>query len=312
MAVNSQHIDQQAVLDFIVRQQQSPETACAYLGDERSEIVSDLEGLDQHWTETVRVATTSTGQIIGAAVIEWDETLDRSWVHGPWVEKDEWRSTGPALLTTVTAQAPVGNHEMYASVDHGDMAWLADHSGWRSGEANFEYARTSPLQAGGGADGIRPATAADERAIRDLHDQEFPGTYASAAELVDPGSLYSTAVFAPDGKVLGYVASHVQGESTVYVDFIAVCQETRRTGVGESLIDGAQRASGRGRIALTVDEHRPQARAFYASIGFELETATRPYRRRQHEANAHCRSTPSERGAPPVTERNRGARYPEQ
>lgn len=278
MRIISEGFDQQAVLDFIVRQQQSADTACAYLGTEPSDIRGDLEALDQRWTETVRVAVSDTGRIIGAAVIEWDEGLDRAWVHGPWADESEWRSMSPALLAAVTAQAPVRNHEMYASVDHDGMAWLAAHCGWRSGEANFEYARTSPVPTGDSAPGIRSAVLADEAAIRELHDREFPGTYARAAELVSPVGPYSTMVIAPEGTVRGYVAFQLQGESTLYVDFIAVHPDARRAGMGVTLIDGAQQSSGRERVALTVDEHRPEARAFYASLGFEVEAATQPYR----------------------------------
>lgn len=289
MSVISENFDQQAVLDFIVRQQQSADTACAYLGTEPSDIQSDLEELDQRWTETVRVAVSDTGRIVGAAVIEWDEGLDRAWVHGPWTDESEWRSMSPALLAAVTAQAPVSNHEMYASVDHEGMVWLAAHCGWRSGEANFEYARTSPVPTGDIDPAIRPAVLADEAAVRELHDREFPGTYARAAELVSPDGPYKTLVIAPEGTVLGYVAFQLQGESTLYVDFIAVHSDARRAGLGVTLVDGAQQSSGRERVALTVDEHRPEARAFYASRGFELEAATRPYRHRQQTTRARAR-----------------------
>ncbi|MGO1808909.1 MAG: GNAT family N-acetyltransferase [Micrococcaceae bacterium] len=281
MLMTSQDLDPHAVLEFIVRQQQSLEAACAYLGTEPSGIRADLEELDQHWLETVRVSASADGRIVGAVVIEWDEEMGRSWVHGPWVEKDAWRSESPSLLAAATAQAPVGNHEMYADVGHDGMAWLAAHCGWRSGEANFEYVRSSRVPDGAPAPGTRPATSADEAAIQELHDREFPGTYASASELIDPDSRYSTLVIAPEGKVLGYVASRMQDESTVYVDFVAVHPEARRAGVGARLINGAQQDSGRERIALTVDENRPAARAFYASTGFKLKAATRPYRRRQ-------------------------------
>lgn len=279
MLMTSQDIDPQAVLDFIVRQQQSPETACAYLGTEPSEIRGDLEELDQHWLETVRVSVAADGGIVGAAVIEWDQELDRSWVHGPWMEQDAWLTAGPSLLAAVTAQAPVAGHEMYADVSNHGMAQLARRCGWQAGEANFEYLRATPAPSG--APGTRPATSADELAIRALHEREFPGTYASASELLDPDSRYSTLVVAPEGTVLGYVASQLQSESAVYVDFLAVHPDARRSGVGERLINGAHESSGRDMIALTVDENRPAARAFYASTGFESMATTRPYRLRR-------------------------------
>lgn len=281
MIVTARHIDPQAVLDFIVRQQQSRRTACAYLGTEASSIQSDLEGLDQHWLETVRASVTVDGQIAGAVVIEWDEAMGRSWVYGPWAEEGAWASESPELLAAAMALAPAGSHEMYAHVSNEGMAWLAAQSGWKPGEANFEYVRTLRMPAGTPAPGIRPALRADEAAIRELHDQEFPGTYALSSELVDPASSYSTLVIAPEGKVLGHVAFQLQDESTVYVDFIAVHPEARRRGAGARLLNAAQQAAKRERVALTVDENRPEAREFYTSLGFEVTAATRPYRQRR-------------------------------
>ena len=98
MLMTSQDIDPQAILDAIVRQQQAPETACAYLGTDPSEIRADLESLDQHWLETVRVSASTDGRILGAAVIEWDQELDRSWVYGPWMEEGTWLTAGPFAL----------------------------------------------------------------------------------------------------------------------------------------------------------------------------------------------------------------------
>lgn len=278
MLMTSQDIDPQAVLGFIVRRQQTPETACAYLGTDPSEIRADLEGLDQHWLETVRISASADGRIHGAAVVEWDEELDRSWVHGPWVEEDALRTAGPELLAAVTAQAPVTAHEMYADVAHDGMAWLAQHCGWRAGEANFEYSRTSPPPAGPQASDARAATGADEPTLRELHEREFPGTYATTEQLLDPDGTYSTSVIDGERAPVGYVSWQLQGEAAVYIDFLAVHPGARRKGLGQRLIAAAQEASGRSTVALTVDEHRPDARAFYAALGFTVTAATRPYR----------------------------------
>ena len=284
MLMTSRDVDPQAVLDLIVRHQQSPGTACAYLGTDPQEIRHDLEELDQHWLETVRVAVAEDGRVLGAAVIEWDEDLGRSWVHGPWVEEGSWREHSPALLAAVTELAPVAHHEMYAGLAHEGMAWLADRCGWQVGEGNVELTRTAPAPTGLLDPGLRSADDADEAAVRELHEREFPGTYADTAELLDPGSRYSTWVLAPEGEVLGYVAFQRQEESTAYVDFIAVHPGARRSGVGQRLIDGAHQVSGRERLALTVDEHRPGARAFYDALGFRVEAETRPYRLRPSDA----------------------------
>ena len=114
--------------------------------------------------------------------------------------------------------------------------------------------------------------------LRKLHEREFPGTYATTAELLDPDGTYSTSVIDGEGGPVGYVSWQLQGEDVVYIDFLAVHPGARRKGLGQRLIAAAQEASGRSTVALTVDEHRPDARAFYAALGFTLTAATRPYR----------------------------------
>ena len=281
MLLTSQDIDPGAVLNFITRWQQTPATACAYLGTEPAEIRADLEGLDQHWLETVRVSVSQDGRICGAAVIEWDEELDCSWVQGPWVEEDALRTAGPELLAAGTAQAPVTAHEMYADVAHDGMAWLAQHCGWSAGEANFEYSRASAPPVGPQSSTARAATGADEPALRALHERELPGTYGTTAELLDPDGTYSTTVIDGADGPAGYVSWQLQVEDVVYIDFLAVQPQARRKGLGQRLIAATQEASGRSTVALTVDEHRPDARAFYTALGFELTAATRPYRLRR-------------------------------
>ncbi|MGO1835330.1 MAG: GNAT family N-acetyltransferase [Actinomycetaceae bacterium] len=301
MIVASQDIDPAAVLDLIVRHQQTPRTACAYLGTERSDAQDDLEGLDQHWLQTVRVSV-ADGRVVGAAVVEWDEDMDRSWIYGPWVEETRWREDAPALLRAVTAQAPVSGHELFASVDHLGMAWLAGTSGWRPGAVAYECARTLVPADVPGANGtsdvpgapevpgasevadsplgpdLRWATPADLPAIRALHDAEFPDTYARAEELIADGGSYRTVVLAAGGDVVGYATARTQGDDAVYLDFLAVRPDARRTGAGRRLLEGVQRGFGRPSMTLSVDENRPGSREFFAGAGFAVAAATRPYR----------------------------------
>ncbi|SJM60242.1 hypothetical protein CZ771_11660 [Actinomycetales bacterium JB111] len=301
MIVTSQDIDPAAVLDLVVRHQQSPRTACAYLGTERSDIQDDLESLDQHWLQTVRVSVVDS-RVVGAAAVEWDEDMDRSWIYGPWVEETHWREEAPGLLGAVAEQAPVAGHELFASVDHPGMAWLAEECGWRPGAVTYEYARTTAaadaLEATGapraadapgetgapdatdsplGPD-LRWAAPADLPAIRALHDAEFPDTYARAEELVAEDGSYRTVVLAADGDVVGYATARTQGDDAVYLDFLAVRQDVRRTGAGRRLLDGVQRGFGRPRMTLSVDENRSGSREFFAGAGFAVAAATRPYR----------------------------------
>lgn len=270
-------------LRLILEAQRDPATACAYLGDDEAEIRADLEGLDQDWRETLRVSRDADGAVDGAALVEWDEALDRSWVHGPWTRAGRWEQQAPALLRTVIAQAPVGHHEMYAGVENTQMAWLTEHCGWAAGEANFEYERPvghddgeAPTAAGA----VRPATRQDLPAVSALHEAEFPGTYASAADLLDDQGTYTTFVREADGQILGYLSCQMQGESTLYVDFLAVLPEARHRGVARTLLETAPARMGARTVTLTVDENKSDALRFYEATGFTRAAATRPYRLR--------------------------------
>src|SRR5699024_7457011 len=174
--------------------------------------------------------------------------------------------------------APSTAHEWHAAAAHDGSACPAQHCGWRAGEATFELRGTSPPPAGPQASDACAATGADEPTLRELHEREFPGTYATTEQLLDPDGTYSTSVIDGERAPAGYVSWQLQGEAAVYIDFLAAYPGARRKGLGQRLIAAAQEASGRSTVALTVDEHRPDARAFYAALGFTVTAATRPYR----------------------------------
>ena len=128
---------------------------------------------------------------------------------------------------------------------------------------------------------LRDATAADLPAITPLHDAEFPGTYATAGQLVAgaaDGSRVVLVVPAPDGDergVLGYAAGRVQPDGEGFVDFVAVRDDARGGGVGERLVTALTRellaAGSTGRVALTVQEGRAAARRLYERLGFRVD-----------------------------------------
>lgn len=267
-----------AALGFIAEQQLDPATACAYVGTLSDGLEQDLDELDQPWMQTLRGCTNPSGDITGAAVIEWDEETDRSWVHGPWATRDTWDTDALPLLEAVTAQAPVHKHEMYSAVRNERMAHLAKRAGWRVGEANFEYSRESEQRRVSAADfPVRRATLDDLVPVGRLHDAEFPGTYATARQLLDSAGPYTVLITERDGQILGYVAGQQQDDDT-YIDYLAVHPSGRRSGIGTALL-GALEDEIPGRVTtLTVDEEHDSARRMYESVGFTLRAATRGYR----------------------------------
>lgn len=271
--------DRTGALQFIAERQRHPETACAYLGTDDGDLEADLLDLDQPWAQTLRVLTGESGEITGAAVIEWDEEVGRSWVHGPWLGDDVTCEEALALLSAVTAQSPVGEHEMHASTKNARVARLARAAGWIPGAAHFEYVLTGPLDAPPQEATLvlRLPTDEDEPHIARLHEAEFPHAYATARQLLDPGQPYAVLVAQLDGRVAGYIAAQSE-DSALYIDFVAVDPAARRQGVGAALLSGMVRLLGGERMRLTVSEEQPEARAMYSSLGFREGASSRVYR----------------------------------
>lgn len=235
------------------------------------------------------------GAVTAAVVVEWDEALGRSWIVGPWVGTDDdgaWAQVAGELLDEALALVPAGvtRHELAGDAAHRRLAAVAAARGWHAGEINHLLVADAAVVAAWPDDegpGLRGPTAADVAAIAALHDAEFPDTYASAAQLV-AGGLDGTRVVlvaeadadadtghdGPGGGpgIAGYAAGEVHDDGEGFVDFLAVDPAARGTGVGWRLVVAVTRRlldrSPRGRVGLTVQDHRAPARALYGRLGF--------------------------------------------
>lgn len=267
--------DIEAAISFIADQQTRPETACAYTGTLDDDLREDLEGLDQPLEQTLRIVRDESGTITGAAAIEWDDELHQAWVYGPWTTEETWNRDAAALLEAVTTQADEDQHEMYAEVANTRMATLADQLGWKPTRANhvYEVAREKIACAD---DEVRPVTTDDLPRLKELHDAEFPRTYASAEQLLD-GDEYTTLVLTDGDALLGYFSGKPDA-GNVYLDFVATAPAARRRGVGTRLIGALANALPGELVSLTVDEDAAAAIALYRNTGWTERSVTRAYR----------------------------------
>lgn len=287
--------DLDAVVAFIAAEQARPERRCTYVGTEPAGIRAELDALEPPWTETLRVVAGDGGEVRGAVVVEWEADAGRSWVLGPWVAGDAaaWDELAPGLLDAALSQLPltVTRHEVCSDVSNELLAELAAEVGWRPSEVNHAYVVDEAAVARWPDDPptvpIRDARPDDAEAIRPLHDAEFPGTYATVEQLLAgqaDGSRVVLVVPGPDddGGLAGYAAGRVQPDGEGYIDFLVVHPDARRTGVGRRLVTALTRellaAATSGRVCLTVQDHRADARTLYEALGFRLDESFVAYR----------------------------------
>ncbi|MGA8047317.1 MAG: GNAT family N-acetyltransferase [Dermatophilaceae bacterium] len=279
-------------LALIVDRQSSPATACAYLGTTPDGVRAELDDLDVPWRRTLRVAVDDTGSVVGAVLADWDEETGRSWIHGPWARDDTvWPGAAPALLDAAVALTPgmVQDHEVSASPAHEQLAALAASRGWTPSEVNYVYvARTADGWAEPPAT-VRPAQDGDLAAVTAIHDEAFPGTYATARRLLsDADRVTFVLTDRADGAdtVLGYASAEIQADGDGYLDFIALSSEARGRGLGAGLLSAIGQAvlaaSPNGCVNLTVKASNAPAVALYERFGFVREAELVGYRIRAH------------------------------
>lgn len=127
---------------------------------------------------------------------------------------------------------------------------------------------------------VRPAQATDAEAIAALFtDEGYPaGPSDIVARLERFASPHSQVVVAEhDGALLGFMAIHAMprfehDDRIVRILALVVDAGARERGVGRALMAEAERVGrdlGAAFCEVTAGHHRPEARRFYESLGYD-------------------------------------------
>lgn len=179
-----------------------------------------------------------------------------------------------------------GAHEVDVDLSHARLAAFAITRGYAPGPIGHVYtlarADADALRPSTGVALARRATPADLAFIQELHESEFPATYASTRTLVTDPTLF-TLLIERDRGPLGYAAGHVCASGAATLDVMAVAPLARGVGDGSRLLAAAVAElftqSGADAVQLMVEEHRAPAIAFYEGHGFVRATSHRTFRR---------------------------------
>lgn len=127
---------------------------------------------------------------------------------------------------------------------------------------------------------LRPATGADADRIAALFtDEGYPAGPTDIGQRLARFATDAAAVIVADvdGQAVGFIAVHVlprfeHGDSLVRILALVVDAGARERGVGHLLMAEAEqfgRARGAAFVEVTAGHHRPEARQFYESIGYD-------------------------------------------
>lgn len=291
------HDDRAAMVALAVDAQADPERCCAYLGEGAASITADIaevvgpDGGD--WTTSTWVAVDDDRGLIGWLIAETDADMGRVWWWGPILPGapvDEFADVSDSLFETAYGSlAEYGEHECAFDDRSVALASFADRHGFVANAASAVLATPTFDNVARTPDhGVITIDERHHRSVIALHDDVFAATHTPGAKLVATDDSHVRLVIEDDdsgrgaGLVVGYVATEMQSDGSLYIDYLGVAEDRRGEGFGRRLVAEAMRrgaASGATHAHLTVRTANESARRLYHSLGFIEQRILVPYRR---------------------------------
>ena len=281
--------DLDALAAVAVITQTDPDRFIGYLGDDAAAITADLTEIDgvDHWYEATHMALDDERNVIGWIAAETDADLGRAWWWGPFLADGREALRDPIadalFLAGERSRTGISEHEFAIDERSALLQRFAERHGFVAHEGSVVLNTASMLGAATAPNNaVMELAEKHHDAVAALHDQIFPGTHTPGALLVsqtDP--RHQRCVVVVDGDVIGYVATTLENDQSLYVDYLGVAAEHRAAGWGRMLITAAMRAQHEDatHAHLAVRSGNAAARRLYASLGFTEERVLVPMRR---------------------------------
>lgn len=283
------------VVALMVRLQADDAHHIGYHGNTAEEINELLLEFEPDWASGAVIAVDDGGRTRGVLSVETDPDIDRSWLHGPYVDVPAnhpaaaglWHSTADALLAAALRRRGTDDLELYGHRDNRLLAEFAERHGFANRGASRVFALSGPALAevvAGPPDSVRPMP--DDQAVRDaviaLHERCFPHRTVSGQHLVDARRDHTVVVQGAEGLV-GYAAGFAQ-EAELYVDYVCVDEALRSVGAGRALVRGlvrelATRFGTREQAAAVVMVGNTASERMFTALGFDVLVELVAYRR---------------------------------
>jgi ribosomal protein S18 acetylase RimI-like enzyme len=266
------------IADLIADQNRTAETQCTHSGEGRDSILQVM----YKWEEASEICfaiALRDGSLEGAFGCEFDESLGRGWLWGPFALTEDWAEVASALLDRLLEILPpaIGRLDGFLHVanERGCDFYLS--RGFEQLKRHHVYVAArpeEPLRAGKACYMLEPG---QKESFCELHDILFPDTYETGESIVAKLDYDHTVfVHAEGDDVVGYIYAVIEdGTGEGYVEFLGVGADARGRGVGKGLLLTALKwlfeEKGVSEVGLTVSDEDTTARALYKGTGFGLK-----------------------------------------
>jgi ribosomal protein S18 acetylase RimI-like enzyme len=267
------------IADLIADQNRAPETQCTHSGEGRDSILQVMS----KWEEASEICfaiALQNDDLAGAFGCEFDETLGRGWLWGPFALTEDWAGVASALIDELLEILPPSIRRLdgflHVANERGRGFYLSH--GFEQLKRHHVYVaarREGPFRAGEACGKLEPG---QKESFCRLHDTVFPDTYETGESIVAKlDDDHTVFVHTEGADVVGYIYVAIEdGTGEGYVEFLGVGADARRRGVGRGLLLTALKwwfeEKGVSEVGLTVSDEDTAARALYESVGFGLRT----------------------------------------
>jgi GNAT superfamily N-acetyltransferase len=276
----AQKDDYWKLVEWLVQVSQAPEQHCLHTWSGQSADVL-CQQLLSYWgeSELCYVMALQNGQLVGAMGSEYDEELERGWLHGPHAATEDWAAIAREIFARLLAELPACVRQLHAYLNVENVRgrrFYAQQEFKERKNLNYDFWLTPDDRVVLGNRGCILLREEHKASFKQLYEALFPAAYYSAERVLHMiGQSHQVLVVAEGEEVLGFVVVSVEeGPSSGEIQFFGVREDYRRQGYGRRLllsaIDWLLGSAGVSRICLNVGQELVQARGLYESVGFRL------------------------------------------
>jgi GNAT superfamily N-acetyltransferase/RimJ/RimL family protein N-acetyltransferase len=276
----AQRDDFRDLADWLVQVSQAPEQHCLHTWSGQS-AAGLRQQLLNYWgeSELCYVMALRDGQLVGAMGSEYDEGLERGWLHGPHAATEDWGTIAGELFIRLLAGLPrcIRQLNAYLNIENIRGRRFYAQQGFKEREhLSYDFWLAPEERMTSGDRGCMLLGKEHETSFKQLYEALFPAAYYSAERVIQMiGQSHQVLVLAEGEEVLGFaVVSVEEGDTAGEIQFFGVRENCRRQGYGRRLllsaIDWLLEKAGVSEVCLNVGDELGHARGLYESVGFRL------------------------------------------